>query len=1620
MTGLLLSRHSSLTFSDSELTNEECALFEGWSIGLLSASLPWRMVCTLTAAGILQINPKALGRSTNSSPTLRRYFGRLKSTTSRRLWAERAALPVVSRYAQALVELMRAVERSIPLNDLPGDFTAAWERVDVDAATPLPLEDEKMVWNGSWETKEGWVSGDDGWDVWVGAVDHESIDWKVPPTSSVHRLMDGGEGPPMLRVGSTVMRGVDWDQTAYGNDDGKDLYDTEKAKREEQKRLQKEDATKESNQESSSESPVGESQETSTNVDPADDSGIAVVSEETEKSDDKVEEQKPDAQEKPKKKARRVPSPKLPIGRVVALEHWDGVPGMGRRVRWNRTGKEGVYRFGGGGGKFDLCHVEVKTKQTKIKKRHPLPESSEQCAARHGFGVHKRFKVLLRISIESSEITGPNGDTIHVHNGILEWPDFGAGVSVACTRHADGTVQIREEKLLYGARDSGWEARFGQPVFIPGLSVTLGSSSSNNDIHSPTWCHFETLSGKFSHTVEGLRHPRDGKRIKIQSKMTLQRSRWVSPANPGSIVKQEPLPPITFDKDFQSSSLSISLDGRTVSCASSDGRVTAFGSVGFTKGVHYWEVKIEQTTDIGNVFIGVSEKPMGSGSGSSFRYDSTPRLNRWHGWGFVNFRATYASGAERVYGSHCHSGDTVGVMLDCDAGRISFFFDGLKFGEHVLNDLGCAFENLSPFGFNIDGCGSGGAGQGSPSGFESGSATRYQSQGATRPRTLWPVVGLKNKGDRVTFSSKWSSSIGIDGTKSLNNVNSFGNVVDTYTTLSNPSGFPDWFVKESFQEYARWREGKLVRSTTRGSGPLRMVSFGLDVDFDSSPLACACASATLGLDCALLAGDRVKLTRSAGRILELDEEAVVLGVFQGRLYYRIVSQKSEGGSLTEGGGRAWCWDESEVVGGLPFILPSRGRDVKLPKLSRFISPSGLKVIYKQGAVLRSDLEILENSGLGTIEVGTTIPRDKVLERRVNSCGVVRFRVMDNDLGEGWISARIRGGKEEPIVELIDSEEETEENSVFITPLACAQEWYRNWKETCDEEVACGVKPISNEVEYRRLILESKLEEGNQTDLDALLVEAVNVVSNFSHNGDSVECSFSQVASAFSFTLALRGHDTDVKAEQHPAMNQAVASVFADVEKLPPLEVLLARVSILRAFNRRAKFALPWISMRPCQEGTALFGGLEGHGASADRAGRSGPSQPHDWVHVPSLSSKVRSLRGLLFTSVKREILQSVVEATTTPTLLSHDEFDLPREIRTVRVNRLRANRVMSGNDNTAKRKYSVHSQLYSETKAWGGATLRRGYVAKGHGGQKRAFKVKFVGEGVNDYSGPYREAFTDAIAEVLKTDPEGHGVLGVLDRTPNNASSIGEDRDCFMFSQNHRTLAPLLATEGTEMSASVRKIRQTFSTLLLKRDEASREVEETLVFLGRLVGIAYRHGIAVDLPLPLTTVWKMLAEEYTTNEDKLKELDVLASRQYENKEDEAPILVWQKRMLNSFAEGLSHVLPIEILCLLSGKELRDAICGNPVVDVGLLKEVVEYEGFDADDDVIEYFWSTLEEMTNDERKQFLQFVWARNRLPLRESDFDAPFKIMKDTKNSKFADDALPSALLLFAFLTIA
>ncbi|KAI2489759.1 HECT-domain (ubiquitin-transferase) [Fragilaria crotonensis] len=1323
LTGLLLSGPVQSCVSDKQQLFED--LLQAWSIGLLSASAPWRMVCALTAAGILNECPTALSRAVLSLKTVSNFYARLQDTVLRRVWAERAAVPVCSRYVQSLIELLASVRKAELTSS---SFT--WGPLQVDAATPLPLDssacDGQMIKpniSPSWEWDEGWVANDAGWETWVGTVECTAVDWVIPSRSAVRSLMDGGEGPPMLREGCVVTRGLDWDDIGPGlnsDADGKKEYEREKSEREREKKALEEQAGDDPAESELDTGDLSNDEQTDAlgSIESNDEDATAPSSESKVKTDTFK-----------KKKRTKIANPKLPIGTVLSIEPWDGVPAMARKVRWQLTGEEGIYRYGGGGGRFDICHVEVNEKGTRVRKRHPLPESAEQCVARHGFGSGK-YSVLLRLRRVGKAKEVERYEREWHHEGVLEWPDFGAGVKVDCVLYDDGSVLLKETDLLFGSKDSGWEARFGQPSFIPGTEIMLSPTGSTRrkdmaevDAKSSFMSVYQELLGSTSHVVNGLRNKSDGSSVRVTMEMKLLRGR-----RPDSSIKlpncleytaRSP-PPISFDRDYHASSMTLSRDGRTLTCVSPDGRGSAFASIGFTRGVHYWEVKLEQA-DIGSVYIGVAEKPNTAPSSgrSSFGNENSPRLNRWLGWGFVNFRATYTAGAERVYGAHCHNEDTVGVLLDCDAGRVSFFYDGMKFGEHILNDLGCAFENISPFGFNADGCGSGGAGQGAPSGIEGGRGGRYHAHGVVRPRALWPVIGLRNPGDRVTMSTKWTTCGGIEGSTALKNALAVDELIDGYgrreaMAINTQSlKFPDWFVREAFDEYRRWHSRRWYATATRSSGQYRLAAFGLDVELDCSPLACAAACAAIGLRRALLSGDRVVVKRSVGRPLELAEEAVILGAHQCRLYYRLVSQKSEGGSLTAGGGRAWFWDESEVVGdSLQIVGEAKGRGVDLPLIDRFrcMSSGGIKVVYEGGAVVRSDLEIIDrSSNLGTIPANTIIPPFDVLERRVNSCGVIRYRIRYEGVGEGWISSRIRGGKEESIIEPVhdSSKEEVRHELSFRTPEEAAIAWYDQFKSIArpaddGDDPSLDEYNIATLDEFSRLASEGVIPGISILESDSIVTTLVSTIADYSGESDAIDCSFPKVAAAVTYAVASSsGLKVSIEGAVADGANQAAATVLTSAKgRFPSGESLMARMALIRALNRRVRKALPWLPARPSQEGTAILGGLCGHGASVERAGRRKLADSMAlWVQVPSIASRVRSLKGLIFSSVKLEYLESVILATATPTPLSHDEYELPREIRTVRVNRLKARRVMAGTDLRMKRKHSVFAQLQSETKA---------------------------------------------------------------------------------------------------------------------------------------------------------------------------------------------------------------------------------------------------------------------------------------------------------------------------------
>jgi hypothetical protein len=107
--------------------------------------------------------------------------------------------------------------------------------------------------------------------------------------------------------------------------------------------------------------------------------------------------------------------------------------------------------------------------------------------------------------------------------------------------------------------------------------------------------------------------------------------------------------------------------------------------------------------------------------------------------------------------------------------------------------------------------------------------------------------------------------------------------------------------------------------------------------------------------------------------------------------------------------------------------------------------------------------------------------------------------------------------------------------------------------------------------------------------------------------------------------------------------------------------------------------------------------------------------------------------------------------------------------------------------------------------------------------------------------------------------------------------------------------------------------------------------------------------------------------------------------------------------------GIATVIPPMSLLLMSAGELEMYVCGNPCIDLSVLKTRTKFEGWRNDDPFMNYFWSMLEEFTPKELSMLIRFSWGRSRLP-KKCDYE--WKITKLDCSS--SDQRLPEAHTCF------
>ncbi|PAV87903.1 hypothetical protein WR25_03684 isoform B [Diploscapter pachys] len=214
------------------------------------------------------------------------------------------------------------------------------------------------------------------------------------------------------------------------------------------------------------------------------------------------------------------------------------------------------------------------------------------------------------------------------------------------------------------------------------------------------------------------------------------------------------------------------------------------------------------------------------------------------------------------------------------------------------------------------------------------------------------------------------------------------------------------------------------------------------------------------------------------------------------------------------------------------------------------------------------------------------------------------------------------------------------------------------------------------------------------------------------------------------------------------------------------------------------------------------------------------------------------------------------------------------------------------------------------------------------------------------------------------------------------------------------------------------------------------EEEGSFQMLGKLCGLAVYNRVIVNLPFPLA-LYKLILNEPVTLED-LKELsptegkslqDLLDYEQSDfedvffltftinydifgaveevelkpsgatlpvnqsNKQEYVELYVQHrltvgfhdeiKKQIESFCTGFRFLVNSRVLGFFQPIELMEMIVGNENYEWSEFRKVVEYKGeYHEKHPAIQAFWKAFFELTDDEKKMFLQFLSGSSRLPV--------------------------------------
>jgi len=83
----------------------------------------------------------------------------------------------------------------------------------------------------------------------------------------------------------------------------------------------------------------------------------------------------------------------------------------------------------------------------------------------------------------------------------------------------------------------------------------------------------------------------------------------------------------------------------------------------------------------------------------------------------------------------------------------------------------------------------------------------------------------------------------------------------------------------------------------------------------------------------------------------------------------------------------------------------------------------------------------------------------------------------------------------------------------------------------------------------------------------------------------------------------------------------------------------------------------------------------------------------------------------------------------------------------------------------------------------------------------------------------------------------------------------------------------------------------------------------------------------------------------------------------------------------AFMEGLEKVVPLQLLKLLTYKEVGKFFAGHSTIDLKEMRKFAKYEGCSEEDTAVKWFWECLGQKREEEVCEFLFFVTGSYRVP---------------------------------------